>query len=76
MHTKKKDKKKGKKTRRMAVGTVSTSESVSQILRDFSDPRRPSSSTGRVGRKGNFNGKIFLTTGLINPRANKRRGDW
>lgn len=76
VRTKKKDKKKRKKTRRTAVGSVRTSESVSQILRDFTDPRRPSSSTGRVGRKGNFNSKIFITTGLINPRANKRRGDW
>lgn len=53
-----------------------TSEEVSQILRDFTNPGRPSRGGGKPGRKGNFNGRIFLTTGQINPRANKRRGDW
>lgn len=53
-----------------------TSAEVSQILRDFSDHRNRSRESGRPGRKGNFNGKIFLTSGQINPRANKRPGDW
>lgn len=50
-----------------------TSEEVSQILQDFANPERSSRGGGRPGRKGNFNGRVFLTTGQINPRANKRR---
>lgn len=46
-------------------------EEVRSILRDFRT-YKPS-----VERKEFFsNGKIFLTSGQINPRANKRRGDW
>ncbi|MFC6146413.1 hypothetical protein [Corynebacterium nasicanis] len=69
--TRKKRKKKG--AQKQEKERKYTSAEVSKILRDLTNPRRPSRA---VGRKGNFNGKIFLTSGQINPRANKRKGDW
>lgn len=66
-------KRKKKSAKKQGSRQKYSSAEVSQILRDFTHPYRPSRA---VGRKSNFNGKIFITTGKVNPRANKRRGDW